>query len=566
MDASTSTISPTPLAKIALSCSGGGYRAASFHLGTMSYLNRLQYQNKPLLENVTMLSTVSGGTITGIVYSLQKQEGKTFDDVYHFLMDKLKNLDLLKLGIEKLNPGAPWQNPYKQKNLINAFAELYDEHFTNHATFAALDNMTCHLEAVAFNSTEFDHALNFRFRNKGTGFFGNFYLRVTNAQGREIKLADAMAASSCFPGGFEPILWPGDFIHDGADNLIAIKDEAPTGLMDGGIYDNQGIDSILKYKDAEVPYFDLVLISDVASPYMNPYKPVPDVPKKGILTMTVGQARKRIKLINTLLDIGMPLLVAITALLPLHWDYANTTRTGLCIGAAASILLGWLVKLFVFGKGKKLVSHLWQFIQNKIPPFYWQKLSAFKLDELSIHRAEPLLFDRLNSLISLLLDVFLKVVRRLNYNILYSDDRLRFRRMSNLIKELTEEDYTNRSKRPVDRIEKTAAWRANSSQREPYDVTVGKKIKQVAEEAGSFGTTLWFTDKDQLDDMLNKLVATGQFTLCYNMIEYLEILILGGDNGFDNLPAETRDALRDVLAQCKDDWARFQDDPLFMVH
>jgi predicted acylesterase/phospholipase RssA len=559
------TIPPTPLAKIALSLSGGGYRAASFHLGTMSYLNRLQYQNKPLLENVTMLSTVSGGTITGIVYTLQKQEGKTFDDIYHFLMDKLKSLDLLKLGIEKLNPGTPWQNPYKQKNLINAFAELYDEHFTNHATFAALDNMTCHLEAVAFNSTEFDHALNFRFRNKGTGFFGNFYLRVTNAQGREIKLADAMAASSCFPGGFEPILWPGDFIHDGADNLIAIKDEAPTGLMDGGIYDNQGIDSILKYKDAEDPYFDLVLISDVASPYMNPYKPIPDVPKKGILTITVGQARKRIKLINTVLDIGMPLLVATFALLPLRWDYANTTRTGLCIGAAASILLGWLVKLVVFGRGKKLLGHLWQFIQNKIPPFYWQKLSAFKLDELSIHRAEPLFFDRLNSLISLLLDVFLKVVRRLNYNILYSDDRLRFRRMSNLIKELTEEDYANRSKRPVDRIEKTAAWRANSSQREPYDVTVGKKIKQVAEEAGSFGTTLWFTDKDQLDDMLNKLVATGQFTLCYNMIEYLEILIFGGDNGFDDLPAETRDALRDVLAQCKDDWARFQDDPLFMI-
>ena len=120
----------TPLENLALSCSGGGYRAASFHLGTMSYLNRLTYQGKPLLENVKMLSTVSGGTITGIVYTLQRQQGRSFEEIYAFLMDKLMTLDLLKLGIEKLNPDATWRNEYKRKNLINAFAELYDEHFT----------------------------------------------------------------------------------------------------------------------------------------------------------------------------------------------------------------------------------------------------------------------------------------------------------------------------------------------------------------------------------------------------------------------------------------------------
>jgi hypothetical protein len=35
--------------RIALACSGGGYRAAGFHLGGMSYLNQLTYQGKPLL-------------------------------------------------------------------------------------------------------------------------------------------------------------------------------------------------------------------------------------------------------------------------------------------------------------------------------------------------------------------------------------------------------------------------------------------------------------------------------------------------------------------------------------
>lgn len=126
-----------PLEKIALSCSGGGYRAASFHLGAMAYLNELTYQDKPLLENVCILSTVSGGTITGIVYAQQKQqEGKTFKEIYDFLMDKLHHIDLVKEGLQKLSGKAPMVNPNKSQNLINAFAELYDQHPTN-AQFTA---------------------------------------------------------------------------------------------------------------------------------------------------------------------------------------------------------------------------------------------------------------------------------------------------------------------------------------------------------------------------------------------------------------------------------------------
>ncbi|MBK8504575.1 MAG: hypothetical protein IPL46_21635 [Saprospiraceae bacterium] len=53
-----------PFGRIALCCSGGGYRAASFHLGAMSYLQKLRFAGRPLLENVKAISTVSGGTIT----------------------------------------------------------------------------------------------------------------------------------------------------------------------------------------------------------------------------------------------------------------------------------------------------------------------------------------------------------------------------------------------------------------------------------------------------------------------------------------------------------------------
>ena len=53
--------------EIAISLSGGGYRAAMFHLGTLSYLNRIQLPNgKSLLDVVNTISTISGGSITGL--------------------------------------------------------------------------------------------------------------------------------------------------------------------------------------------------------------------------------------------------------------------------------------------------------------------------------------------------------------------------------------------------------------------------------------------------------------------------------------------------------------------
>ena len=554
-----------PLGKIALSCSGGGYRAASFHLGVMAYLQRVQYQGHPLLDNVKMLSTVSGGTITGIVYTLQRQQGKTFPEIYAFLLERLRRLDLVKLGIEKLNPGAPWRNTYKRKNLINAFAELYDEHFTGGATFAALDNMHCHLEAVAFNSTEFTNAVDFRFRNRGTGFFGNFYFRVSNSQAGEIRLSDAMAASSCFPGGFEPIIWPHDFIHDEAPQLAALAETTtPVGIMDGGIYDNQGIDTILRYKGSlDDPYFDCIIISDVASPYMNPFKPTPDEDKKGINRITLRQFYHRAKKINQWINFLLPALCLILCGLPFAWHYTDNITTGVCLSFACILLLLWILKIKLLRKALRLPGQFRNFLVEKNPNmnFYWERLSNLDIGSLSIHRAKPLVLDRLNSLLSLLLNVFLKVVRRLNYNIIYSDDRFRFRRISTLIRKLTREDFQAQAGRPSK--DRTAAVLEHSFLKGDYDTVVGPKIAAVAEAAANFGTTLWFTPEDQLTNTLDKLIATGEFTMCYNLIEYIETLVYNDD--FARLSPEGQTALKTLLDQCKADWLQFQNDPFFLL-
>jgi NTE family protein len=60
--------------KIGLALSGGGYRAAAFHLGVFSKLNKLN-----LLEHIDVISTISGGSIAGAYFLLNKDDYSKFE-------------------------------------------------------------------------------------------------------------------------------------------------------------------------------------------------------------------------------------------------------------------------------------------------------------------------------------------------------------------------------------------------------------------------------------------------------------------------------------------------------
>jgi len=60
--------------KIGLSLSGGGYRATIYHLGTLRKLKEME-----LLDKVDVISTISGGSITGAYYGLKGNDFEAFD-------------------------------------------------------------------------------------------------------------------------------------------------------------------------------------------------------------------------------------------------------------------------------------------------------------------------------------------------------------------------------------------------------------------------------------------------------------------------------------------------------
>src|ERR1700733_9980552 len=78
-----------PFENIALAFSGGGFRAASFGMGVISYLYKVEFNSDDdplkgnvLLNQVTYMSSASGGTIPTTLYSLYNAQGKTFKDFY----------------------------------------------------------------------------------------------------------------------------------------------------------------------------------------------------------------------------------------------------------------------------------------------------------------------------------------------------------------------------------------------------------------------------------------------------------------------------------------------------
>ena len=120
-----------PFKDIALAFSGGGFRAAGFTLGTLSYLERIG-----LLSEVKAISSVSGGSITAVKYAqslIDEQDFISFFKEYYLF---LKEDTLADNAITDLNKKEVWdlpENSHKSVNAINSFAIQYNK-FTHQKT------------------------------------------------------------------------------------------------------------------------------------------------------------------------------------------------------------------------------------------------------------------------------------------------------------------------------------------------------------------------------------------------------------------------------------------------
>ena len=522
---------------IGISLSGGGYRAATFHLGTLSFLNQVQVSDvKTLLDCVSVMSTVSGGSITGLRYMLALAKKENINDMLQELFNFLYHEDLVEDAFANMEKGRTNNGT----SLIKIMASIYDEKLFDGAVMGDLMDCVDEIPIKHFsaNATDFDNGLPFRFQVTETrrtdnsrsafGIFGNNEHRIERDIARQITLGEALACSSCFPSGFEPMMFPDDFK---VNRLEGAAKKGRFGIMDGGIVDNQGIEPILlaeerlskSEKERTDKALELVIVSDVSSPYMDGYSPNKQKLPDGIGRWTYAKLRR-----NTL--IGQ---LVITLLLIIAFLTNNHYLIGGMLVVWGMVTLATITLHLMNKKILKLVS---QTIVGKNASF---------IQHLTFADIESMLMNRATSILKLSSSVFMKRIRKMTYSTLYDDEDWQNRKITNTIYELRDGEK----------------WEAKSRNGTLLGfLKPSKAIQENSTKAANMGTTLWFTQSDKEKGIPEAILAAGQYTICFNLLDYIDtiqkdIVCLN----------ENHQLIMDCKQQLQDMWTKFQEDPLWMV-
>lgn len=532
---------------IGMTFSGGGYRAATFDLGSLSFLNSIRLEDgRTLLGCVTALSSVSGGTIPAVKYMLALAHGQSIDEMVSELFGFLCNEDLVVTALQ----GMSSEKANRNASLIKIMAGIYDEYLFDHATMGDIIDNIQHIPVKDYTAlaTDFNHALPFRFRvteGKSTtgerlyyGLFGNSKNIIGLKVARHITAGEALACSSCFPSGFEPMMYPDDFkVSQNPD--IAKTITKRFGIMDGGVADNQGIESIVLAEQRRRDYredcsrtdkaLDLVIVSDVTSPYMNGYEPSEQMLSKGAGKLTIGRLRN-----YGLIAEGVIIALFILSIVLGSGFWTGVMSVILAIVTAANVA-GACLKNKMF---------------DAISKTFIGKNATF-LSHTKFATLEAMLMNRAKSVVMLSSEVFLKRMRQLNYQVLYENPAWENRRITSTVYELRPEEKWE------DRLPNSEGKRKDKNEMElPQYLAPSEAIQQNSTLAASMGTTLWFTSKDKAAGKPQALLAAGQYTMCFNLLDYLERI--------DKKPTNLTDGHRLIIA-CKPQllaaWQKFQQDP-----
>ena len=145
---------------IGISLSGGGLRAAAFGMGCLAYLQHVRYRGRPLLHAVRYGSSTSGGSLALAYHAVRSHAGVPFTQALRDLRTAVGGTRLLDEAVRTLNDDAVWTTayPHKTRNLINAFAVVYDRLLDHARLERLLDGPVAGAGPVitehCFNSTE----------------------------------------------------------------------------------------------------------------------------------------------------------------------------------------------------------------------------------------------------------------------------------------------------------------------------------------------------------------------------------------------------------------------------
>jgi NTE family protein len=220
--------------RIGLALSGGGIRAAIFHLGILKWLA----ENK-MLGDVRRISSVSGASLAiGLIYSHNSLKWPTDDEYLTRVLPEIERL-ILKYNIQLRAIIRMIFTPWNWGRKVNLLSRIIEKYWGVNGRICELDQTPMwHI-----NCTTFETGKRFRFAQNGMGDYTIGY--VPNPS---FAISEITAASAGFPILIGPYKlkteghpWERSRYHKGPWNPPKDKH---LYLWDGGVYDNLGMESI----------------------------------------------------------------------------------------------------------------------------------------------------------------------------------------------------------------------------------------------------------------------------------------------------------------------------------
>jgi hypothetical protein len=291
---------------------------------------------------------------------------------------------------------------------------------------------------------------------------------------------------------------------------------------------------------------DLIVVNDVGSFKMDPWKPVAkkkdeSASIKSIVSNVLNYFEIKPLYIIILL-VGIALIVLNRMQLfgdKAHgWLYVVGGMVT-ALGAAATFVGSYAGKL----KKSAINFVKKQFVKNVPEPLVDDVLS---FRTLSVGLVQRMLTERITSTVIMVNDIFLKQIRRLNYRLLYSDPDLRHKIITSTVYEL------NGEKTPYNKA---------FSYNKKIDPAPSDALKKIGLIASEMPTTLWWDETDIKLNRMDALIACGQFTSCYKLMDYILKL---KNNKKANLTDEEVVAIDALYADLQNDWNKLYFDVKIM--
>jgi len=222
--------------RIGLALSGGGFRAAAYHLGAFKKLEELG-----LLWKLDLLSCVSGGSIAGGFLAANWKKRDALQRLETYLSSRSIAVSSVLGGIF---------DPFDSR--LDKLAASYDRDLFKKAKLQTLKAGP----RIYFNATNLATGNMFFFVAGGNGKteLGEHELGVSETS--KISISQAVAASSAFPPVFPPFRLGRDLFKSSAVDYNT--------LTDGGVYDNLGVNPLLRKQRNQLDY---ALVSDGGAPF-----------------------------------------------------------------------------------------------------------------------------------------------------------------------------------------------------------------------------------------------------------------------------------------------------------